>query len=614
MRTRKTCFLRMGWASLCALAAAGCSGCGEGSVTGSPRVVVVVPARLDFGTVAVGAKHQDIVLIQSVGPSPAALSAARIDTGGSADFSLGAFSPVTLQTGETAVIQVFYMPGEEGEDAAELAVESDAQGAPQRVALAGVGAVFCEDRDADGFGAGCDLGPDCDDGSADAHAGATELCDGEDNDCDGQTDEGFGVGQTCFAGQGQCLRSGQRACDATRLAALCNATPGTPGTESCNNLDDDCDGDTDEEVVVACYSGPAGTETRGTCRTGYAACARGLFGPCEGEVKPGDEVCGDGLDNDCDGQTDENAGACSGEIFVALEGADQVAVLDRVTLTEKTRFTVRDTPRDVEYARALDRLLVVNTFDDSVSVLDATSGAEIARIATGRQPEEVALSTDGQRAFAAGFRDGAMSIIDVAAARAVAVANVGAWPGGMAALRRPGAQFDDLWIAHGDVGNTTNQAVSVYATGASSLTRTAFIPTASSNFQVDAGFGGATAWVTTRYGQKNVRVFDTATRALVAEYDIGDDPWETRFTPDGSKAVIADLDGAVVVVNAATGAIIRTIAIPSSQIVSVLVWSDGVTAWACDRSGGKVHEVNLSTGAVPRAVTLGGSPRAMAIK
>lgn len=47
----------------------------------------------------------------------------------------------------------------------------------------------CVDNDGDGYGQNCDLGQDCNDSSAAVHPGAMELCDGIDNNCDGQTDE-----------------------------------------------------------------------------------------------------------------------------------------------------------------------------------------------------------------------------------------------------------------------------------------------------------------------------------------------------------------------------------------------------------------------------------------
>ena len=133
-----------------------------------------------------------------------------------------------------------------------------------------------------------------------------ERCNGADDDCDGVTDEGFeGVGAACTAGLGRCEAAGVGACAADGLSVICDAAPGSPGPEICNGEDDDCDGATDEAIVpVACYGGPEETRRIGLCADGVRRCVEGAFGVCEGEIQPEAEIC-DGDDNDCDGQTDE---------------------------------------------------------------------------------------------------------------------------------------------------------------------------------------------------------------------------------------------------------------------------------------------------------------------
>jgi hypothetical protein len=56
----------------------------------------------------------------------------------------------------------------------------------------------------------------------------------------------------------------------------------------------------------SCYTGPAGTAGVGVCSAGTQTCTSGVWGPCAGQVLPSAETC-DGLDNDCDGTYDEGS-------------------------------------------------------------------------------------------------------------------------------------------------------------------------------------------------------------------------------------------------------------------------------------------------------------------
>ena len=133
-----------------------------------------------------------------------------------------------------------------------------------------------------------------------------EDCNGKDDDCDGLVDEDFSLGKTCTDGKGACLAYGQIACGVDG-APHCGAVPGPPGTESCNGQDDDCDGETDEDFGLGktCTLMTAGCETKG--KTVCAADGKGSSCNAPPPVV-GPESC-NGVDDDCDGQTDEDFSA-----------------------------------------------------------------------------------------------------------------------------------------------------------------------------------------------------------------------------------------------------------------------------------------------------------------
>ncbi|MFN3200869.1 MAG: putative metal-binding motif-containing protein [Bradymonadia bacterium] len=135
-----------------------------------------------------------------------------------------------------------------------------------------------------------------------------ELCNGEDDDCDGTTDEGFDtLGDACEVGVGACLRSGALVCAEDGSGTTCDAAPGDPVIEQCNGIDDDCDGAIDETFVELGLGGPCVDESGQCPSPGTYVCADDGSGlRCDAEpVSPVPELC-DGLDNDCDGVVDDD--------------------------------------------------------------------------------------------------------------------------------------------------------------------------------------------------------------------------------------------------------------------------------------------------------------------
>ncbi len=193
-------------------------------------------------------------------------------------------------------------------------IDNDCDGATDEAGATGAEPYY-QDADGDGYGwlpsqvfeCSAPTGyvsesTDCNDTSDQAHPGGTEVCDSLDNDCSGETDEDASDAATWYLdGDGDGHGSGlsQLSCDQptgfTDNSDDCddgNSATYPGAAESCDLLDNNCDGTTDE---------------------GLDGDSDG-FTPCDGDCDDAafwkypnaDETC-DGEDEDCDGVIDNNA-------------------------------------------------------------------------------------------------------------------------------------------------------------------------------------------------------------------------------------------------------------------------------------------------------------------
>ncbi len=176
-----------------------------------------------------------------------------------------------------------------------------------------------------------------------------EKCNGKDDDCDGLIDEDFpetqppsGPGLACDDGQdGVCKGTGHFICKADGTGSFCNIDMpgGASGKETCNGIDDncnglidestaqnplncepcvaqpeicdgldnDCDTQVDEVADLVDDNQPCGSDA-GECNHGLTVCVNHEL-QCQGATGPFTEVC-DGLDNDCDNLVDGQSQSC----------------------------------------------------------------------------------------------------------------------------------------------------------------------------------------------------------------------------------------------------------------------------------------------------------------
>lgn len=170
----------------------------------------------------------------------------------------------------------------------------------------------CIDEDNDGRGDGSQcIAPDCDDNDPGTYLGAPEACDGRDNDCDRDIDEGFD-----FTSDADHCGGCGIACDGANAESAC--VDSACAIAACDEGYVDCDGDAsngcevdagDADACEACDPTVTVGGTCGTCDSGTWACD-GVAGLCEGDRGP------EGL-NACGGcaaleaEPDAECGACA---------------------------------------------------------------------------------------------------------------------------------------------------------------------------------------------------------------------------------------------------------------------------------------------------------------
>ncbi|MBI5610289.1 MAG: hypothetical protein HY902_15535 [Deltaproteobacteria bacterium] len=209
----------------------------------------------------------------------------------------------------------------------------------------------------------CQAGaPTCNYGNVKGFEVIETSCDGQDNDCDGKTDNFAGSAVPLTSAdlgdclnKGQCSKGGvQRVCTSGQFACSYAGVANYEASEtSCDGKDNDCNGTVDDVTQKPATSACG---TQGVCAGGAQTCSGNLWS-CDWAAlaskgyEPFEQTC-DGKDNDCDGQTDESVapttagckslGQCGWGVAVTCSGGKASCDYSHVALYQDSTETVCD--------------------------------------------------------------------------------------------------------------------------------------------------------------------------------------------------------------------------------------------------------------------------------
>lgn len=298
-------------------------------------------------------------------------------------------------------------------------------------------------------------------------------------------------------------------------------------------------------------------------------------------------------------------------------------------------------------------LFVAGKFGNTLAKVDLASGEQVAQVESCATPHELATSPDDRHVALACYGGTSVDVFRTSDLTRVKSIELGenARPHGI------------VWHSNGDLYSTAEGRQSVfwirdplgaaetfeYATGQQGSHMIAVSPSGNHAWTTDLGSrtvtlvdlktrraprsvevgeepegialspDGKTLWVSAR-GSDKAFALDPMTLEVRQEVATGDFPLRIAIRPQGDYAVTSDLaDGALTVIDLATGQAVRTIAVSSREEAEArtqvtILWSpDGNRIYAAETTANTIAEIDFASGEVLRRLPGDGGGDGIAI-
>ncbi len=247
----------------------------------------IYPLFHDFGTRAAGGYYSSEVQVENCGQ--VTLTISDFDVIGSTSFYVPDHPPIYVLPNTSSDFKVAWIPASGSAEEAEVEIGINDPLFTDTITTIGNDCSSSVDDtwddDADGW---FSCGGDCDDSDGSVNPSAQEIAgNGIDDNCDGQIDESSNEPSEDNDGDGWSENQGD--CDDA------NASISPDAAEIVNQIDDDCDGRTDNNTDWYDDDGDTYSEREGDCDD------------TNPNIHPGAEETANKTDDDCDGELDEGS-------------------------------------------------------------------------------------------------------------------------------------------------------------------------------------------------------------------------------------------------------------------------------------------------------------------